>query len=75
MPYQHAILPTNAKLELEVSPEVLGRWHVRYRISTPGYEHRDDWRDLPHCSRDEALDAASAIAEGFLGDFEAQGLF
>lgn len=75
MAYQHAILPAGARLELRVQPEVHGRWTLSYRTAAVGYEHKDDWRDVEHCHVSELLDVAIAVVEGYLGDFEAQGLF
>lgn len=75
MTYQHAILPSGARLELRVEPELYGRWLVAYRVAAPGFAHKDDWRTVEHCEAAELLDVAIAVVEGFLGDFEAQGLF
>lgn len=75
MTYHHAILPVNARLEVQVEGEVHNRWYVRYRVVAPGFEHVDEWRAIPHCSHDEAVDVVNAVAEGFTQDYEAQRLF
>lgn len=75
MAYQHAILPVNARLEVQVEGELHGRWYVRYRVVTPGFEHLEQWRAFPHCSQEEAVDVLNAVAEGFTQDYDAQGLF
>lgn len=75
MTYQHSILPENPQLELQVIPEVYGRVNVRYRTVDARFAHRDDWREVEHCHPLEVVDVVAAVAQGFLDDFEAQGLF
>lgn len=73
--YQHAILPHDVELQVEVVPEAYQYWTLRYRCESPAFRTKDQWRTVEHLTTGELGDVYAVVLEGFMDDWEAQGLF
>lgn len=75
MTYQHQILPVNPRLDVRVDPELRGYFTLSYRVVDPRYTHDYQWRLIEHLTADELADVHAAVLDGYVEDYDAQGLF